>query len=120
MPDENIEALCAAVAQVEIQLQRGNWDAAHHAINRYRADIEHKTRELSYREKLQMPLAETGLDYRTVERLEGAGVMYVSQLVKLTPHHIFAIDSCGPATLERIVACLAELGMTLKGMEAKE
>ncbi len=64
-------------------------------------------------EMLAFAVAELELDVRTVNGLEEVGVLYVSELVKLTRAELQKIPNFGEKSVERILRTLGEHGLGL-------
>ena len=60
---------------------------------------------------LASAVAELELDVRTVNGLEEVGVLYVSELVKLTRAELEKIPNFGDKSVERIIHILGEHGL---------
>ena len=63
---------------------------------------------------LASAVAELELDVRTVNGLEEAGILYVSELVKLTRAELEKIPNFGDKSVERIIRTLGEHGLHLR------
>lgn len=62
---------------------------------------------------LSSSIAELQFDLRTVNGLEAVGVLYVSQLVRLTREELQEIPNFGDKSVERILRLLDEHGLHL-------
>ncbi|QEG01562.1 DNA-directed RNA polymerase subunit alpha [Stieleria maiorica] len=63
---------------------------------------------------LASAVAELELDVRTVNGLEEAGVLYVSELIELTRAELDRIPNFGSKSVERIIQVLGEHGLALR------
>jgi DNA-directed RNA polymerase alpha subunit len=62
-------------------------------------------------QKLNLPLAQTGLSMRTLNHLENRNIMTVNDLLHCRRCELSAIPYVGEAALEEIVRALAQLGV---------
>lgn len=62
----------------------------------------------------ELPIADTSIDYRTVNTLEERGVFYVSELLELTDADLLGIPNFGDKTLAHVDAALIALGLSTR------
>ena len=62
---------------------------------------------------LASAVAELDLDVRTVNGLEAVGVLYVSELVKLTLGELEKVPNFGDKSVERVIRILGEHGLAI-------
>ena len=67
---------------------------------------------------LASTVAELELDVRTVNGLEEVGVLYVSELVKLTRADLEKIPNFGDKSVKRIIRVLGEHGLGIRDAPA--
>ena len=67
---------------------------------------------------LASAVAELELDVRTVNGLEEIGVLYVSELVKLTRPDLEKIPNFGDKSVKRIICILGEHGLSIRDVPA--
>ena len=93
---------------VQIHLERNEFAAAHAAIDR--AYAEHLASDPRRRNPNDVSLAETGLDARTINRMEKAGIFTLGQLADASDERILSIPNVGQTTLRRIHLTLESWG----------
>lgn len=94
--------------KVEIAIAKLNFPAAHAAIALCEREY---LATLSPRDARTLELAETGLDTRTVNHLEEAGIVTLEQLAEAGEDRLRRTPNFGDATIRKIQVLLEALGM---------
>lgn len=115
------EAARRLAQQVEVLARAGAWDQARREITVAQlqaieeARPQRPLRDLAIRELLELPIAELGLETRTVNHLEAAGLIYLRQLIDLNFDQLRALRGIGELRARQIFRELETLGFDCSG-----
>jgi len=95
--------------RVEVHVSRGHFHLAHAVIDEAEREATESTRPKSIDERLDTPLAQTGLELRILNALDDHGIITVRDLLHTPRERLEAMSDIGPSTLREIASVLAEL-----------
>lgn len=128
-------AIDRCIERVRLALGHGNREEAHAAIERCglsvlaafhqgnqealaAVDVAFGRRTNSPAVEFSTPVAELGLDVRTVNTLEDAGIKTVGALCGTTPADLETIPQAGPAFIKRLREVMAKYKLTPRNANA--
>lgn len=94
VPDDVVSR---CVGMVELQVKRGNFDAAHSAIDAAQSSV--KPRRITR----NTPLTETDMDMRSLNALERQGIVTIGQLLNCTREQLLSMTGLGGIRVERLI-----------------
>lgn len=110
---ESDEAAARCARGIQIQLVRRNFEAAHDLIESFERECVHpRDTESDVPDDVrEIPLAQTGLSVRNLNRLERAGVVFVGDLLDTPPDYLLGLRGVGMTFVGQVTHALLGLGI---------
>ena len=107
---DRIEWASQFARRVQIELARGNWEAAKEVIDSARADAE--TPDKPNSDKLRWSMFDLGISMRTSNLLETQGIITVSDLLGWTADSLGDVPELGKVLIANILKAVRDLKLT--------